>query len=353
MTPIRVIGLGAVSPAGWGVAALRDAVARGAPLPVQSWDHPGGSRPLPVRLVPPPVPPPGVFAHPRLRRASPLSRYGLAAAVEALGGEMAARAAGAAGLGIIVCVTAGGVNYTRRFYAETLHDPTSASPVVFPETVFNAPASHMAAWLGSTGESCTWVGDEGMFLQGLALAAEWLIHRRADAVVVVGTDEPDWLVAGAQHLFARGLVHAAGAGALVLARAASDADPGVALERVTDAFSYTRHVPRAAALRGMRAQLPCGTAAEWLVLSGRGHPRCDAAERETWQSWPGPVVTPQSVVGVAFNAGSAWQAVVACDAIRRGVAPAAVVSVAGVNQQAVGARFVAVGGVGPPAADGG
>jgi len=35
-------------------------------------------------------------------------------------------------------------------YDETLRDPTTASPLFFPETVFNAPASHIAALLGTT-----------------------------------------------------------------------------------------------------------------------------------------------------------------------------------------------------------
>lgn len=350
MTRIWVTGLGAVSPAGWGVAALREVVARGASLPTQPLDHPGLSRPLPTRPVPAPPGQPATFAHPRLRRASPLSRYCLAAAVEALGGELAARAA-ADSLGVVVCVTAGGVNYTRRFYDETLRDPATASPLLFPETVFNAPASHLAAWLGAPAESATLVGDEGMFLQGLALAAEWLAGRRVETVVVVGTDELDWLVAGAMNLFARGAVHAAGAGAVCLRR-----NPGggaareVELERITDSWSYTAALPPERAARAMRGQLPAGQPGEYLVLSARGLPRLDHAEHAAWADWPGRCLTPQLLAGAAFNAGAAWQVVLACDAIQRGLTPAATVSVVGTNQQAIGARFVAGEGAGRAAA---
>ena len=69
----------------------------------------------------------------------------------------------------------GSVNYSRRFYDETLKDPATASPLVFPETVFNAPASHLAALLGTTAINYTLVGDPGTFLQGIALAADWLL----------------------------------------------------------------------------------------------------------------------------------------------------------------------------------
>ena len=81
-------------------------------------------------------------------------------------------------LGIIVCVLSGCVNYSRRFYDETLKDPGTASPLVFPETVFNAPASHISAFLGSMAVNYTLVGDAGTFLQGLATGANWLIEGK-------------------------------------------------------------------------------------------------------------------------------------------------------------------------------
>ena len=56
---------------------------------------------------------------------------------------------GALRLGIVACTMAGSVAYSRRFYEEVLREPATASPLVFPETVFNAPASHLAAYLGT------------------------------------------------------------------------------------------------------------------------------------------------------------------------------------------------------------
>lgn len=339
MTRVFVSGLGAVSPAGWGVNPLREALSRATPMPLVPLAHPGRVHPLPARPVPPPVPRPDFLGHARLRRTSPLAQYVVAAALEALaGGPPAARPD--CPVGIIVCLTVGCVNYTKRFYEETLRDPASASPLVFPETVFNAPASHLAALLGSTLESCTLVGDEGTFLQGVALAGDWLDRRVADLVVVVGADELDWLVAGAMNRLERGAVHAAGAGAVCLRNSPPEGpSPAVALARITDAWSYTAKQTPELAARAMRRQLPAGTPAEWLVLSARGHRRLDAAEQAAWADWPGLRVTPQFLVGAAFNAGSAWQVVLACEAIRRGTAPAATVSVVGTNQQAIGARF--------------
>ncbi len=81
MTPVYICGVGAVSPAGWGVAPMREALERGEPLPVQSLDRPGGQRPVRARLVPNPVSRPPFVTHPRLRRTSPITHYSAAAAL--------------------------------------------------------------------------------------------------------------------------------------------------------------------------------------------------------------------------------------------------------------------------------
>ena len=168
MSRVFVHGLGAVSPAGWGVPALRAATANGEALPTKPLARPGWDKRLWIRQVPPPAPKPAFFAHPRLRRANLIARYTVGAAAEAIGTDVTGVQSGSVRLGIVVCVMAGCVTYSRRFCEETINDPAIASPLLFPETVFNAPASHLAAYLGATGASYTLVGDEGTFVQGLA-----------------------------------------------------------------------------------------------------------------------------------------------------------------------------------------
>ena len=89
MSGIFVRGVGAVSPAGWGVEPLLEALRAGVPLPDQSLPAPSSDRSYPARLVPPPATRPGWLAHPRLRRASAISHYAMAAALEALGDRSA------------------------------------------------------------------------------------------------------------------------------------------------------------------------------------------------------------------------------------------------------------------------
>jgi len=329
VSTIFIHGIGAVSPAGWGVAALREALKKNAPLPVQTLARPGWAHQLTVRHVPPPPGRLEFLAHPRMRRVGVLSQHIIAAALEALGQDAGLVQTGVLRLGVIVSTLAGNVAYSRRFYEEVLKDPAMASPLIFPETVFNAPASHLAAYLNSPGINYTLVGDAGSFLQGLALAADWLAQGQADGCVVVGAEELDWIAADAARLFKRSTIYAGGAGALYL-KTQSAARTG--LSTITDSFLYTKSQTRAAAARRVRSQLGPGSPDEWLCDNG--------AESSAWQDWPGPRVTLPAIMGGALNASAAWQCVVACDLIANARSPGACVSVVGANQQAIGARFV-------------
>lgn len=335
---VFVRGLGAVSPAGWGVEALRDALMKRDPLPVTSLERPGWTAPLPVRVVPPPTVRPPFLAHPRLRRASPITTYAVAAALEAVGPDAARVRDGSLRLGLVLCVMAGCVNYTRRFYQEVAHDPATASPLLFPETVFNAPASHLATLLGSAAACYTLVGDPGMFLAGLALAAHWIVDHQVDVSLVVGAEEIDWLVADASRCFDRHTVTSEGAGAVYLS-GPEETRPTVQLSAVTDAHSYLRHRSRAEAAAAMRAQLPRGTVTDLLCDSQHGSRTSDQLEQKLWHDWKGHRSSPKLILGESYAAGSAWQCVAAVDGLKEGPGQSALVSVLGCNQQAIGGCF--------------
>ena len=340
MNRIFVCGLGAVSPAGWGVALLRSALARGEPIPTQTLARPGLEKPLCVRKVPPPDASTAFFSHPRLRRASAITQHTVAAALEALGDDAASVQSGALRLGIVVCTMAGSVAYSRRFYEEVLREPVTASPLLFPETVFNAPTSHLAAYLGSNGNGYTLVGDDGTFLQGLAIAAAWLLDDQADGVVVIGVEEMDWVIAEAMRLFQPDAIHSAGAGAVYL-RKEKTSGACAELAGITDSLLFTQNQNRTEAARKMRRQLPQYAPDELLCVSAQQNPRAAAAENLAWRDWSGSRLAPKTVLGEAFAASVAWQCVTACEAIARGQFSAVNISVAGANQQAIGARFLA------------
>ncbi len=325
MSRIFVHGWGAVSPAGWGAGTLARAVEEGTTLPVQSLARPGRERPLPVRRVPAPECRPAFLAHPRLRRTSPISHFAVGAAIEALGADAAKVAAGERRLGIIFCAFTGCVGYSRRFYDEVLREPATASPLIFPETVFNAPASHLAAFFGSPAVNYTLVGDQGEFLKGVALAAEWLLADQVDGCLVVGAEEADWLSAEALGLLDPCAVAAEGAGAVYLRRESSQ----VELVAVTRPQLHLEPGGRAAALAATRLR--------WQSLAPAGN--LVVVDRGGRPGAPATVRCPREVLGEGLGTGGAWQAVFGATRLAAGAADAAVVEVSGGNEQSVAAVF--------------
>ena len=338
MSRVFVCGESAVSPAGWGMAVFRQALARGEPLPTKELARPGSPRSLRIRTVPPASPRPAFAGHARLRRTSPIAHYAVAAALEALGTDAARLRDGAFRLGIVFCVMSGSVNYSRRFYDETLKDPATASPLVFPETVFNAPASHLAALLGTTAINYTLVGDPATILQGIALAADWLLSEQVDGCLVIGAEEMDWLTAEAVTLFASQAQTSDGAGALYLRREPGQS-PAVELRAVTDCYSFSNNQSRALAARRARAELSAAGAQQLLCDGTQGVPGLDRDEAAAWEDWPGARLSVKRIFGEGLMAAAAWQCVAAVDALRHNNFSAAIVSIVGCNQQAIAAQF--------------
>jgi hypothetical protein len=211
--------------------------------------------------------------------------------------------------------------------------------VVFPETVFNSPASHLAALLGTTAINYTLVGDPGSFLQGVALAADWLLSDQVDGCLVVGAEEIDWLTAEAFRLFDRTAVVSDGAGALYLRRESTNGRD-VRLEAITRAHSFSKQQTRVQAAERARKELGGGGEKALLCDGLQGVPRLDRPELAAWQDWAGSRLSPKLVLGEGLMAAAAWQCVAAVDALDQKHYTAAAVSLVGCNQQAIAARFV-------------
>src|SRR5437773_6327555 len=175
------------------------------------------------------------ISHPRLRRASAISRFGAAAGLHALeSAGLKLESQNAERIALIFAISNGGVTYTKRFYHEIVGTGAqAASPLLFPETVFNAPASHLAAILGVTGATYTLVGDGAVGLAAIKLAEELMANEALDYCLVVGTEEIDWLLCDAYRRWRllrssppiepfsaqqRGMILSEGAGAILLAR---------------------------------------------------------------------------------------------------------------------------------------
>jgi hypothetical protein len=341
VSSVFVRGCGAVSPAGWGVEPFLQALRKGEPLPAKDLFRPGWEKPFRVRTAGLPGPRPSFLGHSRLRRSSPIAQSAVGAALEALGSDFMNGGPAPQRMGIVFCVMSGCVNYSRRFYDEVLKEPATASPLVFPETVFNAPSSHLASVLGSTGLNYTLVGDSAGFLVGLALGANWLREGRVDSCLVIGAEEMDWLTADAANLFDRRITVSDGAGALYLKREPGDARKAE-LRAVTQPFLFTLRQSRCEAARRASKELRAIGETEFLVDGLQTVSRIDAAEEEAWRDWKGPRLSPKKVFGEGLVAATAWQCLAAIDIIATRTHRSADVSIVGCNQQAIGARFAAV-----------
>jgi 3-oxoacyl-(acyl-carrier-protein) synthase len=308
--------------------------------------------------------------HPRLRRSSAISKFAASAGLGALREaevdmtpEIAARTA------LVFAISNGGVVYTRRFYDDVVTTGArGASPLLFPETVFNAPASHLAAILGVTGASYTVVGDGAVSVFAVKMAEDLMQNEALDYCLVVAAEEADWLLCDAYrkwrllrsappiepfHSPPRGMILSEGAGAVLLARSGN-----LKIERVALGRNFRRRADASAVIEGVLNELSAPTDPSILVGSANGT-FIDNAERSAIAKHcpQSAVYTAKPALGESVGASGMWQIICAAEALRtRSIPPllhappdvrtsaageftSAVVSVSGMNQQVGGLRL--------------
>lgn len=227
----------------------------------------------------------------------------------------------------------GCVNYSNRFYGEVLANPATASPILFPETVFNAPSSHLSALFSSHAPNDTIVGDGAEFFTALEIATEWLLRGDCDGCLVVTPEELDWLSSEALAMYSRDYVTAEGAAAVYLELGES----GPELWAVPDAVLLASHAGREQALRQFVADCGAGDDGQTLLADSRtGVARYDRPENAVFTGWSGPSMQVRQILGEALGASAGLQMVAAADALRRGVATQALVTAVGGNEQVAG-----------------
>jgi 3-oxoacyl-[acyl-carrier-protein] synthase II len=271
--------------------------------------------------------------HPRLRRASVISRFAAAAGLEALqaaGVKLDSQTAERTAL--VFAISHGGVIYTKRFYRDIVETGAqSASPLLFPETVFNAPASHLAAILGITGTTYTLVGDSAVGLLAIKMADDLMANEALDYCLVVGAEEADWLLCDAYRRWRllrlsppvepfgekkRGMILSEGAGAVLLER-----DGPVVIECTHPGTSYRRQAEAEEVLVGILRDLS-QKEIDFVISSANGT-FIDLAEREALRrTIPNAFVyTAKPALGESVGAAGLWQVIVGTQALCRGELP--------------------------------
>jgi hypothetical protein len=338
MSRITASGIGAVSPAGWGLEPMMTALDANQRPEVGEFERTttgGKVVRTPVLRVPKLEDRSKLPRDPRLRRASAVGKFAAAAMYEALGVErFESVKAGDLRLGVVCTMMNGCVNYSNRFYGEVLEAPATASPILFPETVYNAPSSHLSAVAHSHAPNDTLVGDGAEFFTGLELAAEWLERGDCDLCVVVSPEEADWLSAEAMGYYSSRMLPSEGAAAVVLEIDGA----GPRLMAVPDSVNYAGESDRVAAFTRLWRELEAGDDGTTLWADGRvGVGRFDRAENSV--SWSGPRFSLRRVLGESLGASAGLQTVAALARLNRGDAGSAVVTSVGGNEAVGGARW--------------
>jgi 3-oxoacyl-[acyl-carrier-protein] synthase II len=334
--PFAITGWGSVSAAGWSPAELQQAVQAGAPLPIKAESRCEGAVKRHTRPVSALSETPAWMKHPRLRRCTTVARFAVHAAVQALGEErLPLVQSGALRVGLIFCTMNGCVQFSRRFYAEALDNPALASPILFPETVYNAPSSHLASLLGSKEINYTLVGDSAQFIRGIELAEMWLDEGLVEGCLVVAAEELDWISDEALMLFGKNLVSTEGAAAVFIER--TDKPEAIRIEGLTPALTFTTKMRRELAASQMKSALTAHDHGHARLFHGLGAgDRADRAESDAWKDWTRASTSVRPIMGEGFSVTGGWQTVLACEAISRNECPQALVSAVGLNEQTVG-----------------
>lgn len=297
--PLHVSAVGAVSPAGIGIETLM----KGCPPP----DREMGLASSPARsfrafLVDRSDPRWNRWAaEPRLRRAGPMAQFLVEAIQQALTGVSAKERSR---MGLIAVFNNGIIAHASRFFAGYRNQGRRfASPLLFPETIYNAATSHAAAVFGLGGPSSSLVGDESAWVEGIRMARIWLELGRASTVLVTAAEEVTPVTLDGFHSarwLRRTLPFRPAEGAAALLLTANPENSLFALEPAPTGFPYRSRRELALVASNLARELPPHA------------PRYPTAEA----SWLGPLekavlrpipsVKPYPYIGEAFGVSAGW-----------------------------------------------
>jgi 3-oxoacyl-(acyl-carrier-protein) synthase len=368
---LAIAGMGWVTPLGTGIDSVWQRLLQGEEASATKIADKFIDRAYSVFRVPEPAL--KAISHPRLRRASAISRFAAVAGMHAL--ESAGLASNnTERTALIFAISNGGVTYTKRFYHEVAGTGAqAASPLLFPETVFNAPASHLAAILGLTGATYTLVGDGAVGVAAITMAEELMVNDALEYCLVVGTEEIDWLLCDAYRRWRllrlsppiepfnqqkRGMILSEGAGAIVLTRKGS-----LMIESESPGGYFTRRAEAGNVLRRILCDL-AQVEIDFVISSANGtfidDAECQALEKVVPDAL---VYSGKPALGESVGAAGLWQIILAAQALHTqemppvlhvdcssqlrlsrsrtsiGTARRAIVLSCGLNQQAAGLRL--------------
>jgi Beta-ketoacyl synthase, N-terminal domain len=333
---LSILGVGCVTALGRNWESVWEKIRDGKTPAIEFSQGPGCPLPVGVYKTAQPDVPPGSVA--RLRRSGAISYFSCAAAADAVQHSAPLPAARTA---LIFSASDGAVAYTRRFFQDVV-TVGAGSPLLFPETVYNAPASHVAAMLGLDGIVLTLVNDASAGMDALSTASDLIHSGQVDRCLVVAAEELDWIACEGYRRW--GMV-ASGSGAKnrpVLSEGAVALVLGppspahVQIARVHPGRTLRRHSSSRQTIRRVFEELAEGEVPDLAVLSSCGAGGESIERSLVRDCFPGArLLSPKQSAGEAFAASSLLQCLCAWQELRR--AGNAIVPVLGWSGQVGGA----------------
>ena len=340
MITAGIAGIGWITPLGRDLESVRQAIYEDKRPPALWLENPISKKSVPILRVPEELVR-ECTTLPRLRRSSAISHFAVAAVTDAVSSarltpDQLRRTA------LIFAASDGGVIYTRRFFSDIVERGEGAgSPLLFPETVYNAPASHIAARLGLHCEVLTLVGDAAVSLAAIRTGCELLAAGEAEFCVVSSAQELDWITCEAYSrwgLIQNGSNHASvfseGAAAIVLTR---EWEKGCRLSAIHSGYSCPTEKDTEVFLDAVLDDLLPGAHVQVSVSCASGT-RLDIAEKNCLARHLSntKVLTPKSVLGEALACSAMQQVITGVLALRQLGCGDALVTVVGYNRQVAG-----------------
>jgi 3-oxoacyl-[acyl-carrier-protein] synthase II len=191
MTSISITGIGVISSLGIGREAFWEGclAARSGVKRIAAFDTESYSANVAACVVD--FKPAGFMSPMTYRRMSRISRMAVAASIEAVEDSgLCLDRMNRERVAVVMGTSYGSSSHVDGFYQSLLADgPRGAQPLLFPETVPNAPASHISIYHKIQGPNATFCQNEISAETGMAYARSLLDGDVVDVVLVGGAEE--------------------------------------------------------------------------------------------------------------------------------------------------------------------
>lgn len=151
----------------------------------------------------------------RLRRAAMISKYAIAS-VKLARDDAQITISDNNRVSVLTNVTHGALNYTQEFHKSIVTEgPGLQSPVLFSDSVLNAPSSNISLCFGIKGPVHSLIGGTTTVIKSLQLAAQMIRRGFVDKSIIVACEELNEL---STHYYSKHGINkiAEGAGALIV-----------------------------------------------------------------------------------------------------------------------------------------